>query len=146
MRPDTDLSSAPSVLVMEARAVALLKRARLSAWGALIAVGALVGLFLWGVNPSDLVYSLSVLVSSDILFALFVIAVFLPALTLVWIGWVLQSVRRGDWTHARRGLPAIVVMGYISLIGPGYYLHETLRLLNSPLWRGRNPTAPTAVN
>jgi hypothetical protein len=146
MRAETDRPSGASPLEIEARAVALLKRARLATWGALIAVGALVGLFLWGVDPNNLVYSLSVLVQSGILFGLFVFAVFIPVLTLVWIGWVLQSVDRGDWSNARRGLPAIALLGYVSLIGPGFYLHETLRLLNSPFWPGRNHSAPTAVN
>ncbi|MGA7860763.1 MAG: hypothetical protein WCB19_02770 [Thermoplasmata archaeon] len=137
MQAGTDQRAVPTGVGAEARAVGLLKRARLSAWGALVTEAALLGLFLWGVNPNNLVYSLSVLAQSEILFALAAIALLLPVLTLVWVGWILQSVRGGDWTEARRWLPAIVVLGYLSLIGPGFYTHETLHLLDSPSWSDR---------
>ncbi|MGC2289878.1 MAG: hypothetical protein WA688_08495 [Thermoplasmata archaeon] len=128
------------VLEPEAQAIGLLKRARLSAWGALVAEAALQALFLWGVNPNNLAYSLSVLTQVGALFAFVAIALLLPVLTVVWVGWTLQSVRRGDWTQASRRLPVIVVLGYASLIGPGFYLHETVHLLDSPAWPRRDPS------
>jgi hypothetical protein len=131
----------PGGVGLETQAVVQLKRARLSAWGALIADAALLSLFLYGVNPNNLVYSLSVLSLSPYLLPLACLALLFPALTIVWVGWTLQSVREGNWTPAHRGLPAIVVLGYLSLIGPGFHLHETLHLLNSPMWSNRTPSA-----
>jgi hypothetical protein len=127
-------------------AIRLLKRAMRSAWGALVAEVALLGLFLWGVDPSNLVYSLAVLTQSGFLFSFAALALLLPVLTVVWAGWVLQSVDTRGWAQVRRRLPIIVVLGYASLIGPGFYLHEALHLLDSPAWPDRRQSASTATD
>lgn len=123
-----------------ALAVRLLTRARLAAYAAFAGDLVLLGLFLWGVNPNNLFYSAVVLAQSGPLVASVAVALLLPVLTVVWVGWMLQSARDGDWGPARRLLPAIVALGYFALIGPGYYLHETLHLLDSPVWSRRAPT------
>lgn len=127
-----------------AQARMLLKRAKASAGGALVGDALLVVLFLWGVNPNNLVYSLSVLAQSGILLGFVAGAMLLPGLTLVWGGWLLQLVRRGEWPRIRQWLPLVTGLGYASLIVPGFYLHETIHLLDSAAWP-RRPTSPTPV-
>ncbi len=127
----------------EIEAVKLLSRARLSSWGALATDVALLGLFLWGVDPTNLAYSFTVLGQSGVLVGLAAAGLLLPVLTMVWAGWLLQLLRRGDWKTARRWFPAIVVLGYLSLIGPGFYLHETLHLIDSSSRSGRGTSVPT---
>jgi len=119
---------------LTALALRLLRRARAAAWAALASEFALVLLFLWGMNPSNLLSAASVLVQSDLLIAPVSAAMLLPVLTVVWVGWVLQSVEGGNWGPARRLLPAITVLGYFSLIAPGHFLLETLHLIHSPAW------------
>lgn len=115
-------------------AVRMLQHARSTAAGAFVAEGALVLLFLWAVNPNNLLAAAGVLVQSDVLIAPIAVAMLLPVLTVVWVGWLLQSVRGGNWANARRLLPAIMVLGYFSLIVPGYFLNETVHLIDSPRW------------
>ncbi len=112
----------------------LLRRARSTAAGAFVAEGVLVLLFLWAVNPSSISAAAGVLVQSDVLIAPIAVAMLLPLLTIVWVGWLLQSARGGNWVSARRLLPAVMVLGYFSLIVPGYFLNETLHLIDSPRW------------
>jgi hypothetical protein len=117
-----------------AQAIRLLQRSRLSALGALVAEALLVLLFLWGVNPGNLANALVVLAQSGLLVVSVAVAMLLPVLTVLWVGSLLQSIRAGDWTRVRRLLPGLTGLGYVSLIVPGFYLHETIHLLNSPAW------------
>lgn len=123
-------------------AIRWLQRARLTAAGAFVAEAILVLLFLWAVNPANLVAAAAVLVQSDVLIAPIAAAMLLPVLTVVWAGWLLQSARTGGWGSTRRLLPAVTVLGYFSLIVPGYFLHETLHLLDSPRW----PSVPAPAH
>ena len=115
-------------------ALGWLGRARLTAAAAFVGEAILVLLFLWAVNPNNLLSAAGVLVQSDVLIAPIAVAMLLPVLTIVWVGWLVQSVRGGSWGAARRLLPAVMVLGYFSLIVPGYFLHETLHLIDSPRW------------
>lgn len=120
--------------------LALLRRAQGSAWGALAADIVLVGLFLWGIDPSNPTYSLSVIAGTGVFFGLVILALLLPVLTIGSVSWLRAFAVRGDWTRVRRNLLPAVCVGYTAWIIPGFFLHETLRLLDSPAWR--EPEAP----
>jgi len=123
----------------------LLNRTAISAWAGLAGDAVLITLFLWGVNPSNLVYSLGVLVQSGVLLTLVAVAIFLPAATLVGVRWVRQTVREGQWARARQWLPFLVGVGYAAWIVPGFFLHETLHLLNARTRAGSgSPAARSA--
>jgi hypothetical protein len=65
---------------------------------------------------------------------------------MVWVGWTLPLAQAGDWTQVRRRLPMTVLLGYASLIGPGFYLHETVHLLDSPAWPAQQPPIGIPAN
>lgn len=126
-------------------ALVLMRRARASARGAIGADVVLVVLFLLAIDPSNPVYSLTVLAAGGFVLGLVLLAFLLPVLTLVWVGWLQSAAARGDWTRVRRNLFPVLCLGYASWIVPGFYLHETLRLLDSPAWREPIAPAPSSA-
>ena len=140
MPPPSDSSD------LKGHAALLMRRARLSSGAAFLTEAVLVALFLWGVNPTNLAYSLSVLAQGGFFIALVAAAMLLPILTYVWVGWLLQSVRAGRWAEVRKRLPAVTWLGYASLIGPGYYLHEAIHLLDSPAWTEKTRSGSPATH
>jgi len=126
-------------------ALNLLKGAEFSAGGAVVANLALEGLFLWSINPTNLVYSLMIVLQNWGLVAFVVLWLGLPALTFAGARSIRRSATSGDWARARRWLAPVVVTGYLSWIVPGYFLHETLNLLNSWTAVEPNPTMARSV-
>ena len=114
------------------RAIALhlLRRAEFSAAGAFVASIALVGLFLWSINPNSLVNSLTVVFQGWVTAGLVIAALVPPVATLVGTWWTLRSLRVGAWKRLRRRLIPLVAVGYVSWIVPGHFLFEAFNIVS----------------
>ena len=123
-------------------AVKLLRRAELSAVAAFVISLAVVGVFLWSINPTNLVYALTVVSQNWGLWGFALLALGLPAVTWAGARRIRQSGESGDWARIRPWLRPLIVTGYLSWIIPGYYLLETLNLLNR--WRATEPVSLVA--
>lgn len=109
----------------------LLRGAEVSAVSVLVANVILWGLFIWAINPTSLSYSLRTAALYWPVLLVGVLALVLPALALAGSIGVRRTLRAGNWARARGWLRPLVWLGYANWIVPGYFLHETLNLLNA---------------